>query len=200
MKREAFIKLCGETLYHVSAATNENQIAARGLMSAAALAAQADIEPADIALRKHRIIIDGTATLNHQLPLLKGRARTASFLEGHSLKTWAMQLDQRVFLGTATKLDALKGSFELPTTVFALDSGLVFDAFVDDLYLSPINSGNADRLPALRGDWIYVPARSSVQDFRTNRQKRGLVKNRDTVREISLTCAIPPEVLKSLRV
>lgn len=167
-------------------------------MSAAALADLAGIPPHDIALRQSRVPLGAAALLNHQKPLLMGRNKEAAFLDGHSLHSWAMQLDTRIYFAPLSKLAALKGSFDVPTVVFRIDTGRLFDDFEQYLFVSPINSGNADRRPALRGDWMYVPATASVQDFRTNRRRLGLVKGPNSVREISITRPIAPDVLRSL--
>lgn len=200
MKRGAFIKLCGSSVFHVTAAQNASNIRARGLMPAAALATIAGVDPERIALRNERRTIVGTTTLNHQKPLRMGRGKESTFLEGHSLKSWAMQLDCRVFFAPHKKLDALQGSFDVETTTFEIDSGTLFDALKEHVWLSPINSGNADRRPVLRGDWIYAPATAAPDAFRRNRVNRGLVKKADRVQEISLTCAIGPQLLKSMLV
>ena len=126
--------------------------------------------------------------------------RKSEFLDdGHTLRSWAEQLDKRVYLAPAFKRDALEGSFEVATHTFTIDSAALFRALPAHIHLSPINSGNADRRPSRRGNWLYVPATASVQTFRNNRIRHGLVKNPDRrVLEVSLTCAIPPETLQQV--
>lgn len=198
MTRDGFIALCGARLYHVTAAANAPRIEGRGLLCASALAVAAGIDPAQIALRSTRQDLGGNATLNHQKPLRMGRGKDAAFLEGHSLHSWALQLDRRIYFAPRKKLRALRASFEIETTTYEIDTGRLFDAYQDHLWLSPINSGNADRKPVMRGDWIYVPATAPAENFRTNRIARGLKTTRDTVQEISLTCAVPPPILQEL--
>ncbi|QUJ77788.1 hypothetical protein KDD17_07565 [Sulfitobacter albidus] len=195
MTPEAFASLCGPTLYHVTAAQNVPAIRREGLLSAADLARHAGVDPRTLVLRQTRMTLPGGAVLNHQLPLRKGRARAAAFLDGTTIEGWAQQLDTRVYLAPRRKLDALQGSFDVPIHTFKIDSAALFAALSDYIDLSPINSGNADRRPARRGEWIYVPATAPAATFRDNRRIRGLVTTRDSVREVSITCPVPPETL-----
>ena len=193
MNRAAFVRLCGPRLYHVTAAVNVDSIRAQGLHSAAARARQSGIDPATITLRRERLALPCGTVLNHQKPLRLGR--NADFLEGHTLQSWAEQLAQRESLAPAPASGPLANSFEVDTHSFAIDSAALFDALAAHIHLSPINCGNAARSPARRGDWLYVPAHAPAEAFRDNRRRRGLVKTRDSVREVSLTCAIGPETL-----
>jgi len=198
VNRRAFTELCGESVYHITAATNSQSIAQTGLLSAAALAQRESVDPQTIALRAGRLTLSSGAVLNHQKPLLMGRGKDTDFLDGHTLESWAAQLDRRIYFAPHKKLAALKGSFEIATEIYEIDTAALFDALGAHLWLSPINSGSADRRPVPRGDWLYTPATAPAEKLRTNRRDRGLVKTRDTVREVSLTCSIPPDVLSTL--
>lgn len=196
MNETEFVRLCGSTLYHITPAVNVDSIRAQGLHSAAARATQSGVDPANIALRKERLNLPCGTVLNHQKPLRLGRR--ADFLDGHTLQSWAEQLDRRLYLAPAMKSAPLANSFELDTHSFAIDSAALFDALAPHIHLSPINSGNAARRPARRGNWLYVPASASVDTFRNNRKRRDLVKGRDSVREVSLSCAISPDTLEKV--
>ncbi|MEM9968558.1 MAG: hypothetical protein AAF755_10700 [Pseudomonadota bacterium] len=198
MKRKEFVDLVGERLTHVTPARNRAGIAARGLMSAASLAQASGVAPGRIILRSDRRALslpEGEAVLTHQRPLLQGAATAQRFLDAHTLESWAAQLDQRIFLWPKRKGRAFEKSFGQAVHVLSLCAGALFDACADHVFLSPINSGNATRRPARRGDWLYVPATAPVSAFKDNRRRRGLTRQRDTVAEVSLTCALPPDVL-----
>ncbi|NNE52092.1 MAG: hypothetical protein HKN30_06780 [Sulfitobacter sp.] len=199
MTREAFLSLTGPRLLHISAATNSECISARGLKSAADLALAAGEDPARLALRNRRIQLRGRgidARLNHQRPLLLGRRKASEFLEGHSLASWAAQLDSRIFFWPVRQDDAFHGSFEIPTRIYRFDSGKLYDRLGPHLWLSPINSGSAARRPARRGDWLYVTAMADPKTFRENRRRRGLVKNPDRwAREVSCTAPLSPDLM-----
>ena len=205
MNRDDFIRLVGPRVFHVTLKSNLAGIAGRGLLRPAEAARQAGFAPEDVALRKDTETIvarAGPMTLNHQRPLLAGKAQAAAFLSSGSLKAWAMQLDERVFFWPRRMRQSYIDSFgaDADLAVLEIDAGGLFDDYADHLDLAPINSGAATRRAATRGPWIYVPATATVAAFRSNRVKRGLVKGPDTVVEVSLRCDIPGPKLSALRV
>lgn len=203
MTAEEFVRLVGPRLVHITPTRNLVGIEAIGLLPAAMLAERAGVHAEDIILRQDRRLLDlpsGAAQLNHQRPLRMGLNKAVEFLEGHTPESWAAQLDKRIFFWPSEKGASFAKSLSSDAIALAIDARSFFEAFIDHIYLSPINSGNADRRPARRGDWIYVPTRNGVETFRENRRRRGLVKNRDSVAEISLTSHIPIATLRTLTV
>lgn len=201
MDRSDFLYAVGDTLTHFTPAQNAGGIRALGLMPPATLAALGGIDPARLLLRHNRLefTVQGhNVHLNHQRPLLMGRGKDALFLDGYTLATWSAQLDTRIFFWRGQQGDAFAQSLPAGTQRFDIDAGALFDAFAEHLFVSPINSGNAARRPAMRGDWLYIAATDRPHLIRENRKRRGLVQNRDTVKELSLTCPIPPDMLKVL--
>lgn len=201
MTAEEFVRLVGPTLVHITPASNLAGIQTDGLLPAATLAARAGVPADDILLRADRRLLRspaGTAQLNHQRPLRMGLNKAADFLDGHTPQSWAAQLDRRIFLWPARKGAAFAASLAQQTAVLTLDARRLFDALAGYIDLSPINSGNAQRRPARRGDWLYVPALSNVEAFRENRRARGLVRTRDSVTEVSLTAPLPAAILRAL--
>jgi hypothetical protein len=196
-----FAGLVGDTIVHATYAVNLPSITTLGLMPPAMLAARAGVDTATLIRRTTppRFVIDGrTVRLNDQRQLEKGRNQP--FLDGHTLDSWSAQLDARVFFLPGREADATPfvRSLGPDAQLIRLDSRRFFAAFAPDLWLSPINSGNADRRAALRGDWIYVPVSASVVDFRRNRMRRGLKSTADSVAEISIRHPIPPDLLAQL--
>ncbi|KIC48954.1 hypothetical protein [Tateyamaria sp. ANG-S1] len=196
-----FVKAVGGTIAHVTASTNVRSIRAKGLRPASQLAADAGIDPTDIALRNHRMQV-GPATLNHQKPILHGLNAAHRVLDDHTPESWAHQLDQRVFLWPERKGQAFAASIkrDLAITILWLNTTKLAEAFREHIDLSPINSGNFTQggAHARRGDWLYVPLAAGLDAFRHNRSKRGLKRTPDTVTEISLRCPIAPDLLTDL--
>ncbi|WP_299041538.1 hypothetical protein [uncultured Tateyamaria sp.] len=191
----------GGTLAHVTASSNLASIHVTGLRPAAQLARDARVDDATIAMRDRRLRI-GSATLNHQKPILHGLNAAYRVLDGHTPHSWARQLDTRIFLWPARKGRAFAASIEreLDISVLWLDAGRLAQAIGAHIDLSPINSGNFTQggAHAHRGDWLYVPLTAGLDAFRRNRVKRGLKRTPDTVTEVSLRCPIAPDLLRDL--
>jgi hypothetical protein len=204
--RDEFAHLVGNMIAHHTYAGNLPSIEVNGLMSAAALAVTAGVAPDDLALRSESARFayqSWEVQLNHQRPLLAGRRQAQEFLDGYNLGGWARQLDARIFFlpkAHRSADPAFVASLGVDVVSLELSSLAFFDAFAPDIWLSPINSGNATRRPARRGDWLYVSVAETQQTFRMNRVHRNLVKSRDSVQEISICRAIPAEVLERLRI
>lgn len=196
---EAFVKLVGDRLRHVTPASNLPSIVTNGLLRTVTMAARAGHAPHTLALRRDDTpIADGlfSATLNHQKPLIAGRS--ADFLDGYTLASWAKQLDQRLFFLPSHANNAFRNSFTVETAEIELDARAMFRAFGPLIDLAPINTGSATRRPTRRGDWIYVPARLCTR-FADNRRALGHASRRDRVVEVSLRADILRDRLTLLR-
>ncbi|QBF31599.1 hypothetical protein [Thalassococcus sp. S3] len=199
MTRDEFASLVGGALVHITPARNAPGIARHGLKPARQLATEAGVDPASLLLRTERIHLphpEGDVMLNTQEVLRMGRHQT--FLDGLSLEDWSRQLDTRLFFWTAARGEAFAESLPGPLALYRLDARRFFDVFAPDIFLSPINSGNAARRAAKRGSWIYVSVSDDVGAFRLNRRNRGLVRTPDTVTEVSLTGPVSPEQMRHL--
>ncbi|MEX0310365.1 MAG: hypothetical protein AB3N17_08965, partial [Tateyamaria sp.] len=137
------IQAVGGKLAHVTASTNLSSIHANGLLSAHDLAVRADMDPDTLALRDHRMQV-GTATLNHQKPIVYGLNAAERVLDDHTPVSWARQLDRRIFLWPERKGQAFAKSIQrdLDITILWLDTEKLAEALYDHIDLSPINSGN----------------------------------------------------------
>ena len=201
MDRARFAECVGGALLHITPAANLPGIRAAGLRRAESLIAAAGLAPGAHRLRAGPVRLEtaqGPATLTHQRPLRAGRGK--DFLDGHTLESWAGVLDARLFFWPAARGAAFARS--LPdAAVIRLDARAFHDAFAPDIWLSPINSGNATRRPARRGDWLYVPVSAGDAAFRRNRAApgRGGTRSRDSIAEISLRQDIPADLLATLR-
>ena len=156
------------------------------------IARRAGVDPETLVLRPTPMQLHWGAhhaTLNHQRPLLAGRASSDDWLDGTSLENWSRQLDNRCFFWSARANPDFRGSLAGHGTVrtLSIDSRAAFRRFFYRMSLSPINSGAATRRPSPRGRWLYVPVSAPVGTLRANRTKRGLVKAKDRPKEISIT-------------
>ncbi|MEM6900307.1 MAG: hypothetical protein AAF583_11100 [Pseudomonadota bacterium] len=203
MDRKEFSDLVGGTLRHVTLKTNLPGIRQNGLLRASTLI-EAAKEIGGLTCPRSEAysfnIAGLSVTLNHQKPLLAGRKRVAEFLDGHCLNSWAESLDHRLFFWPGRGGADFSSSLTDRGTVIALrcDAGAFFDLYAASLDFAPINTGSAMRSASKRGDWIYVPATASIDQFRENRRARGLVKGRDGVVEVSLRCDIAAENFQKL--
>ncbi|MEM6325004.1 MAG: hypothetical protein AAF748_15050 [Pseudomonadota bacterium] len=198
MDAAGFAAHVGPVLIHRTRAENRAAIAALGLMPAAQLAQRAGMAPEALVLRPERMRLQigaHRALLTHQRPLLAGRG---DFLDAHTPKSWALQLDRRLFFWPTRRGAAFGASLDGAVVTLPLDARRFFAAFAPDIDLSPINSGNATRRPARRGDWLYVPVSAGWDAFAENRRARGLVASRDRIGEVSIRRAIPPDLLRHL--
>lgn len=202
--KEDLLSRIGPKITHCTAAQNVPYIQAHGLHSAAHLARLANIDPQSLLLRNERPLLDQgkfKARLNDQKPLLAGAKSAATTLNGHTLKSWAAQLDERIFFWPGHADDAFAKSVDntVQLKTLVLETAGFLDLLGDHLYICPINSGAFVRKPAKRGNWIYVPARSGWQAYRQNRTEKGLIKSFDTkIKELSLTCSISSEQMDKL--
>ncbi|MFW5654585.1 MAG: DUF7002 family protein [Roseicyclus sp.] len=154
------LRRLGPRLWHVTAEVNGASIARHGLMTPHALARMAGVAPEALVLRADRRELtfrDGRAILNHQLPLRAGRGSAAAWLDGITIEEWSARLDRRVFFWVGKPDGAFRASVEADghrIAVYSLCTRRLIDARVRDIWLSPINSGNARRRPSPRGSWL----------------------------------------------
>jgi hypothetical protein len=201
------IRAMGGRIAHCTAKSNLTGILEHGLMSAEALALHStNREPHDILLREQRVNLflptGKTARLNHQKPILHGRAAAGRMLDGHTPESWAAQLDTRIFFWPEHNGKDFAASIgrDFETTTIWLDTRLFLATYFEAVDLCPINSGNFLQGGAntARGDWIYSPASLGFPHFANNRLMRGQAKKRDRLKEISLRVPVAPDILQRL--
>jgi hypothetical protein len=191
------LALIGPEITHVTPAANLPTIRLHGLLRAQTLAALAEEEPSAIRLRPAprdlRLGPGLRARLTTQAPLLAGAG--AAFLDaGLTLDAWAARLDGRVFFWPAGRGESFAESHGAPVATIRVRTEALWRLHGPRLWLSPINTGNAARRPAPRGDWIWVPAAEAAR-FPEMRRARGLVRGADRVAEVSLTADLSPAAL-----
>jgi hypothetical protein len=184
----AFLALTGPVLRHFTPRFNLPGIRRHGILRPVKLCELAEEEPSVLRLRADPVTLRidrERARISDQRALLAAEGR--DFLDGHTLASWGAQLDRRVFLWPGNEPDgeAAGGSPPEGMVAIAVDAARLYRAFAAEIDLAPINTASALIRPALRGDWIYVPA-TEAERFPTARMARGLVKAPDRVVEVSL--------------
>lgn len=204
--RADFVRAVGPRVLHCTARSNLAGLYLNGLMPPYMLAHRAGRDPATLALRRNRVMLNlpdsTTARLNHQLPIVHGLAAANRIIDDHDAASWARKLDERVFFWPEHRGRRFVQSIkrDADTALVWFDSGGLFDVFGPHVWLSPINSGNFRQggARARRGDWLYCRATDGIAKFRQNRRNRGLIVGTDKVAEVSITKAMSPEILFDL--
>jgi hypothetical protein len=194
---EEFVRLVGEEVLHKSPGVNLPCIRRHGLLSAHALASLAGVNTDQLLMRRDRTVLQigrYRAILNDQKPLRAGRNK--SFLADCTIEDWSAQLDQRVFFwpsGSGGDFDRRLGTETVDIATLRLSARGLYQTYSDQLFVAPINTGNATRRPTPRGADIYANvAHTSLASYRKRRGKT------DIAREISLVGEIPADRLSQL--
>lgn len=191
-----FLAQTGPVLWHVTPAANLPGIRALGLLSPATLFDLAEEDPAPLRLRtapvrlrvgRERALIGDRAKLLEGAKLPEG----PDFLEGHTLDSWAAQLDRRVFFWPDRRSEGIDDSRPPGTVAIAIDASRLYRVLGASVDLAPINTGAAVIRPVRRGNWIYTPATEAARLPRA-RIERGLVKTPDEAVEVSLRGDLTP--------
>lgn len=192
MSEADFLALTGPVLWHLTPAANLPGIRVHGLLSPASLMALAEEDPAPLRLRPAPVrlrIGRERALLGDRAKLLEGAG--AEFLDGHTLESWAAQLDRRVFFWPDPRSEGLAADRLADQVAIAVDAARLFRVLGAMVDLAPINTGAAVIRPVRRGDWIYTPAAEAARLPRA-RVERGLVKTPDQAVEVSLRGDLTP--------
>ena len=181
-------------LYHQTAPEAWPLIQAHGLLPATELVARAgaDLRALTRTRRPEGVRLEadiGTVEINDNVPLSE-RALERCLMDGLSPADWCAMLAARVFFWTeARHLARLQGARTnrgRPRLVLEIDTLSFARAHRDRIELSPINSGSTIRKPARRGLHTFAPMRdfADYRDWSEQRQRLGLKRTRDTVKEV----------------
>ena len=137
----------------------------------------------------------GPATINDNIPLSHA-ALGRCLMDGLSPADWCAMLAARVFFWTEARhlarlLDA-RTNRNRPRLVLVIDTLSFARAHHERIELSPINSGSTIRQPARRGLHTFAPMRdfTDYRDWAEQRMRLGLVKSRDTAKEVVVPGAV----------
>lgn len=159
-----------EKLFHLAEASNLSSILEYGLMSTERLLDAASIldrERAD-RLRSHRpqnIRVSERVLIRDQRPMPPS-ALARVLDDGLKPADWYALLNGFVFFWLDRKRmeRQRKACGDRPQVVLTFDARVLLDLFGADVFVSPINSGNARRKPARRGLTTLMPYASWLRD------------------------------------
>lgn len=156
------------TLYHLADAANWASIQRYGLLSTSALLDLAGMQGSERERieRQHRaqqMTLTNGVIIRDQKPMPP--AALARCLKGMTPAEWYALLNARVFFWLDTDrlnrmLNANRGR---PQIVLTLDTERLLAGYAEQVELSPINSGNARRRPAVRGLPTFVPYETWIE-------------------------------------
>jgi hypothetical protein len=152
-----------DRLYHLAEKSNLPSIMEHGLLSTERLLGVAGVAPdgRDTFLRRHReetVLLGGGITIRDQKPMPPS-ALAKALDDGMEPADWYALLNGFVFMWSdrerlVRQKNACGGR---PQVVLTFDAQQLFEAFGRFAFVSPINSGNARRMPARRGRDTLVP-------------------------------------------
>jgi hypothetical protein len=152
-----------ERLYHLAEADNLPSILQHGLMSAERLLSLVGMPEAERAtmLRRHRpdsFRLSESVLIRDQGPMPPA-ALARALMDGLEPADWYALLNGHVFLWPDRKrMERQRQACDgRPQALLTFDAAALLDRFGAEAFMSPINSGNARRKPAPRGQDTFVP-------------------------------------------
>jgi len=157
-----------DRVYHLTDATNWPSIQRHGLLSAQALLDLAHIDQEEqLRINQHQrqtqLVLPNGTFLNDQKPMPPTALERC--LHGMTPAQWYTLLNSKVFFWfDIERLNRLRKVLaSIPQIVLVIDTQRLLARYGDSISLSPINTGNARRQPALRGSSTFVPYKTWLQ-------------------------------------
>jgi hypothetical protein len=155
-------------VFHLAERSNWSSIERHGLLSASQLMDAAGVSGArrkqlERAQRAEGVLLRSGVYLRDQRPMTP--SALAACLHGMVPSEWYATLNARVFFWVnIDRLNRQRLACEpRPQVVLTIDVGALVAAHGKNIALSPINTGNARRRPALRGAATFVPLEKWLQ-------------------------------------
>ena len=156
--------------YHIAEPGNLPSIMRDGLLSTERLVMREPLGAAEreAILGRHRpasVTLPSGTVIRDQIPM-PPRALEAALLDGMTSSDWYRLLNGFVFLWAnedrvERHFHAFKGK---PQVLLTLDAARLLADLGDRVFVSPINSGNARRKPAVRSRALFVPYREWLRN------------------------------------
>jgi hypothetical protein len=157
-----------DRIYHLTDAANWPSIQRHGLLSAQALLDLAHIDQEEqLRINQHQrltqLVLPNGTFLNDQKPMPP--AALERCLHDMTPAQWYTLLNSKVFFWfDIERLNRLRKVLaSIPQIVLVVDTQRLLARYSDSISLSPINTGNARRQPALRGASTFVPYTTWLQ-------------------------------------
>lgn len=155
-------------MYHLTDAANWQSIQQHGLLSTSALLDVSGVQGRERELieqqqRTQQMTLANGAIIRDQTPMPP--TALEGCLRGMTPHEWYALLNSRVFFWfEMERLNRLlKANQKSPQIVMVLDTEQVLAAYAEQIALTPINTGNARRRPAMRGRQTFVPYKTWVE-------------------------------------
>lgn len=194
------------SLYHLADVTNWPSIQQHGLLSTSALLDLVGLqgkerEQVEHQHRAQEITLANGIVIRDQKPMPP--ATLERCLHGMEPAEWYALLNARVFFWPdVDRLNRmLKANQRRPQVVMILDTEQLLEVYADRAALTPINTGNARRQPALRGRQTFVPYQTWMKSGWTS--EAAALGTRTRARshrpaELTISYAVP-DVMKFVR-
>ncbi len=155
-------------VFHLAEFSNWSSIERHGLMSASELMDAAEVsgarrEQLEHGQRTEGVLLPSGVYLRDQRPL--SPSALAACLHGMVTSEWYAALNARVFFWVnIDRLNRQRSACEpRPQVVLTIDVAGLVSAYGRNVAVSPINTGNARRMPARRGAATFVPLEKWLQ-------------------------------------
>lgn len=153
-------------IYHLADAANWSSIQQYGLLSTSTLLNLSGVQDKEHIEQQHRaqqVTLPNGAIIRDQKPMPPETLERC--LRGMTPYEWYALLNSKVFfwLDRDRLNRMLKANHGRPQVVIALDTEQLLAAYAERVALTPINTGNARRQPALRGRQTFVPYKTWIE-------------------------------------
>ena len=155
-------------VFHLAEFSNWSSIERHGLMSASELMDAAEVtgarrEQLEHSQRTEGVLLPSGVYLRDQRPM--SPSALSACLHGMVTSDWYAALNARVFFWVnIDRLNRQRSACEpRPQVVLTIDVGALVAAYGRNVAVSPINTGNARRMPARRGAAMFVPLEKWLQ-------------------------------------
>jgi hypothetical protein len=148
-------------VFHLAEAANWPSIGRHGVLSTQALLDLADVRGSERSRierrqRQQSMTLPNGAIVRDQSPMPP--AALARCLRGPTPSQWYVLLNSKVFFWVdPERLDRQRRACGGPQVVLVIDADALLARYGDSASVTPINTGNARRHPALRGACTFVP-------------------------------------------
>jgi hypothetical protein len=187
------------TIYHLADAANWSSIQQHGLLSTSALLDLAGVEGQERELieRQHRprqVDLANGLVIRDQKPMPPIVLERC--LHGMTPHEWYALLNARVFFWVDIERlkRMLNANRSRPQVLMTLDTEHLLAAYAERAELTPFNTGNAFRRPALRGRQTFVPYQTWVESHWASEAEALGIRTRSKSHqpaELTITHAVP---------
>ena len=155
-------------IYHLAEAANWSSIQQHGLLSTSALLDLSGLQGSERMLierqqRTQHVVLANGVLIRDQTPMPPTALEHC--LHGMTPSEWYALLNARIFFWLEKdRLNRmLKANRARPQIVMVLDTARLLAAYAEQITLTPFNTGNARRKPALRSRQTFVPYKTWLE-------------------------------------